>query len=66
MARIEPVFERYTFSTFSAFGELRGRIENLFYLNDPLSIVENANTGQLDEYLPEADIVYWAAPKSET
>jgi len=59
MARIEPVFEGYTFSSSSAFGELRGRIERLFHLKDPLNIVEKNNPGQLDEYLPEADIVIW-------
>lgn len=59
MARIEPLFEGYTFASSSAFVELRGRIESLFHFMDPLNIVQKANPGQLDEYLPEADIVIW-------
>ena len=59
MAKIEPIFEGYAFSTTTALGDLRGKVENLFYSNDPLNIVEKANPGQLDEYLPEADIVVW-------
>jgi len=59
MARIEPVFEGYEFFSSSVFGELIGRIESLFHRNDPLNIVEEANPGQLDEYLPEADMVVW-------
>jgi len=59
MARIEPVFEGYTFSSSSAFGELRGKTERLFHICDPLNIVEKSNPGQLDEYLPEADIIIW-------
>jgi hypothetical protein len=40
MARIEPVFEGYTFASSSAFVELRGRIESLFHFMDPLNIVQ--------------------------
>jgi hypothetical protein len=38
---------------------LRGKIESFLHSNDPLNIVEKSNPGQLDEYLPEADMIIW-------
>ena len=59
MARIEPIFEGYSYSPSTSLGELRGKIESFLHSNDPLNIVEKSNPGQLDEYLPEADIIIW-------
>jgi len=59
MARIEPIFAEYTFSPSTSLGELRGKIESFLHGNDPLNIVEQSNPGQLDEYLPEADLTIW-------
>lgn len=59
MAWVEPIFEGYLYSPSTSLGELRGRIESLLHSNDPLNIVEKSNLGQLDEYLPEADMIVW-------
>ena len=59
MARIEPIFEGYSYSPSTSLGELRGKIESFLHSNDPLNIVEKSNPGQLDEYLPEADMIIW-------
>jgi len=59
MARMETIFEGYLYSPSTSLGELRGKIESLLHGNDPLNIVEQSNPGQLDEYLPEADMIIW-------
>ena len=59
MARIEPIFEGYSYSYSTTFKDLRGTIESFLHSNDPLNIVEKANPGQLDEYRPEADMTIW-------
>jgi hypothetical protein len=59
MAGIEPIFEGYSYSPSTSLGELRGAIESFLHSNDPLNIVEKSNPGQLDEYLPEADMIIW-------
>ena len=59
MARMETIFEGYSYSPSTSLGELRGKIENFLHGNDPLNIVEQSNPGQLDEYLPEADMIIW-------
>ena len=59
MARIEPIFEGYSYSPSTSLGELIGKIESFLHSNDPLNIVEKSNPGQLDEYLPEADMIIW-------
>ena len=53
------IFEGYSYSPSTALGELRGKIESFLHGNDPLNIVEQSNPGQLDEYLPEADMIIW-------
>ena len=59
MERIEPIFEGYSYSPSTSLGELIGKIESFLHSNDPLNIVEKSNPGQLDEYLPEADMIIW-------
>jgi hypothetical protein len=59
MARMETIFEGYSYSPSTSLGELRGKIESFLHGNDPLNIVEPSNPGQLDEYLPEADMIIW-------
>lgn len=59
MARMETIFEGYSYSPSTSLGELRGKIESFLHGNDPLNIVEQSNPGQLDEYLPEADMIIW-------
>jgi hypothetical protein len=59
MARIEPIFEGYSYSFSTSLQELRGKIESFLHNHDPLNIVEKSNPGQLDEYLPEADLIVW-------
>ena len=59
MAKVEKIFEGYSYSPSTSLGELRGIIESFLHSNDPLDIVEQSNPGQLDEYLPEADMIVW-------
>lgn len=59
MARIEPIFEGYEYSSSTSLGDIRGKIERFLHDSDPIDIVDQSNTGQLDEYLPEADLIIW-------
>jgi hypothetical protein len=59
MIELEAIFDDYTYSPNSIFGDLIGKIGALFREADPLGVVEKGNPNQLDEYFPEADMVIW-------
>ena len=59
MERIEPIFSGYAYSTSSALIDLRAKVAKYFYEQDPLRIIEKESIQQLDEYLPEADMIIW-------
>lgn len=59
MAKIEAIFDGYTFSPSTVFVDIRAKLENLFHSTDPLGIVEKGNLQQIDEYRPEADLAIW-------
>jgi hypothetical protein len=59
MIELEAIFADYTYSPNSIFGDLIGKIGEVFYEADPLGVVEKDNPNQLGEYFPEADMVIW-------